>query len=101
VVIPVIILKVQQTPMNFPADGTFFASLAGALGAIGAMCIAGAFKTGGSHLIVMPLVFGCAPLMNIIVSSALHPPEKAPSPYLYVGVVLLAAGAGMVLYFKP
>jgi len=31
----------------------------------------------------------------------LHPPKTAPNPMLYVGFVLAAAGAGLVLYYKP
>jgi hypothetical protein len=49
----------------------------------------------------MPLVFGGAPLVNVLVSIAVHPPKTAPHPLLYVGFVMAAAGAGLVLYFKP
>ena len=49
----------------------------------------------------MPLVFGGAPLVNVLVSMAMHPPRTAPSPMLYMGFLLAAAGAGMVLYYKP
>ena len=48
-----------------------------------------------------PLVFGLAPLVNVLYSMATHPPRTAPNPLLYVGFVLAAVGAGMVLYFKP
>jgi len=49
----------------------------------------------------MPPVFARAPLVNGIFSRVLPPPKHAPNPLLYVGFVLAAAGAGMVLYFKP
>jgi hypothetical protein len=49
----------------------------------------------------MPLVFGGAPLINVIASAVIHPPKESPSPMLYVGFVLAAIGAGMVLYFRP
>jgi hypothetical protein len=49
----------------------------------------------------MPLVFGGAPLVNVVVSIAMHPPKTAPNPLLYLGFLLTAAGAGMVLYYKP
>jgi hypothetical protein len=49
----------------------------------------------------MPLVFGGAPLVNVIATSLIHPPKVAPSPMLYVGFVLAAVGAGMVLYYRP
>jgi hypothetical protein len=49
----------------------------------------------------MPLVFGGAPLINVLVSMAMHPPKAAPNPLLYVGYLLAALGAGLVLYYKP
>ena len=82
-------------------SGSMVATLAGALGAIGAVCIIYAFRTGGTPLYVMPLVFGGAPLVNVATSAILHPPKTAVNPLLYVGFVLAALGAGMVLYFRP
>ncbi len=81
--------------------GSVSATLAGALGALGAVCIIWAFKTGGIPTYVMPLVFGGAPLVNVLYSMWLHPPKAAPSPLLYVGFLMVSLGAGMVLYFKP
>ncbi len=101
VVVPILILRLQGATLSFPLSGTLFASVAGALGAGGAICIAAALKTGGKPINVMPLVFGCAPLVNIAVSSWLHPPEKMLSPFLYLGILCLAVGAGLVMYFKP
>ena len=49
----------------------------------------------------MPLVFGGAPLVNVLVSAITHQPKVAPNPMLYLGFVLAAAGAGMVLYYRP
>ena len=71
------------------------------LGALGAVCITYAFRSGGTPFLVMPLVFGGAPLINVIASAVIHPPKAAPSPMLYVGFLLTAIGAGMVLYFRP
>ncbi len=44
---------------------------------------------------------GGAPLINVIVSMAVHTPKTAPNPILYVGYVLAALGGGLVLYYKP
>lgn len=88
-------------PLGLKGDGAFAATLAGALGAIGAICIILAFRAGGLPAYVMPLVFGGAPLVNVVVSMWLHPPKAAPHPLLYAGFLLAAVGAGMVLYFKP
>jgi hypothetical protein len=49
----------------------------------------------------MPLVFGGAPIVNVLLSMVIHPPKAAVSPLLYVGFVLASLGAGMVLYFRP
>jgi hypothetical protein len=49
----------------------------------------------------MPLVFGGAPLVNVLVSMALHPPKTPPNPMLYLGYLMALGGAGMVLYYKP
>ena len=101
VLVPVGTLASQSELRNFNGTGTVVATLAGALGALGAVCIIFSFRTGGSPLYVMPLVFGGAPLVNVLATMALHPPKVAPNPMLYVGFLLAAAGAGMVLYFRP
>ena len=92
------IIETMQGPKG---TGLWVATLAGALGAIGAVCIIYSFKTGGNPLYVMPLVFGGAPLINVITSATLHPPKQGVNPLLYVGFILAALGAGMVLYFRP
>jgi len=86
---------------GFNLSGTTAATLAGAFGAIGAIFIIVSFRAGGVPLYVMPLVFGGAPIVNVFYSMATHPPKTAPSPMLYVGFLLAAAGASMVLYYKP
>jgi hypothetical protein len=101
VLAPVLALSGQGGLSGFNLSGTIWSSLGGALGAIGAVCIIYAFKSGGSPNIVMPLVFGGAPVINVIVTMLSHPPKNAPNPLLYLGFVLAVAGAGMVLYYKP
>ncbi|MBW8869137.1 MAG: hypothetical protein JF610_17720 [Acidobacteria bacterium] len=49
----------------------------------------------------MPLVFGGAPIVNVLITMLLHPPKSAISPMLYLGFVLASAGAAMFLYFRP
>lgn len=101
ILVPVALLAREGELFNFNWPGFVWATVAGAAGAIGAIFIIYAFKAGGLPTYVMPLVFGGAPLVNVIVSMATHPPKTAPNPMLYVGFLLAAAGAGMVLYFKP
>jgi len=101
VLVPVIGLSAQGELSGFNASGSSMATVAGALGAVGAVCIIWAFRHGGTPHYVMPLVFGGAPLVNVLVSMALQPPKEAPDPLLYLGYVLASAGAGMVLYYRP
>lgn len=103
VIVPVIALASQGELrlQGFSALGTATATAAGALGAIGAACIIWAFKSGGIPTYVMPLVFGGAPVINTMVTMALHPPKTSINPLLFVGLLLVVLGASMVLYFKP
>jgi hypothetical protein len=101
VLVPAIALASQGELRGFNAFGTMTATAAGALGALGAICIIYSFRAGGSPLYVMPLVFGGAPLVNVLTSLVLEPPKTATNPMLYVGFVIAAIGAAMVLYFRP
>ncbi len=101
VLVPVAGLASQGELTGFNLGGTATATAAGALGALGAVCIIYAFKAGGLPAYVMPLVFGGAPLVNVLVSMWQHPPKAAPNPLLYVGFLLASAGAWMVLRYKP
>jgi hypothetical protein len=102
VLIPVAGLSTAPGGMGgFSMAGSVWAGIGGALGALGAVCIIWAFKAGGLPAYVMPIVFGGAPLVNVLVSMATHPPKTAPNPLLYVGFLVTAIGAGMVLFYKP
>ena len=101
VIVPVAALSAQGSLGGFNSTGLMNATIAGALGAAGAACIIWAFKTGGLPVYVMPLVFGGAPLVNVLVTMLQHPPRNAPSPMLYLGFLLAATGGFMVLYFRP
>jgi hypothetical protein len=101
VLVPVATLAAQGELGGFDSRGLMTATIAGALGAIGAACIIWAFRAGGLPVIVMPLVFGGAPVVNVLLSMMMHPPKAAPNPLLYLGFVLASVGAGMVLYYRP
>jgi len=101
VLVPLLALSAQGELRGFTTKGVVAATLGGTLGALGAVCIIWAFRAGGSPLYVMPLVFAGAPVVNVLYTMVQHPPKTAPNPLLYLGILLAAAGAGMVLYFKP
>jgi drug/metabolite transporter (DMT)-like permease len=101
VVVPLIALSSQGELRNFTVTGTATATIAGALGAIGAVFIIFAFRAGGLPTYVMPIVFGGAPVINVLTTLLLHPPKSSINPLFFAGVLMAAAGAGMVLYFRP
>jgi hypothetical protein len=101
VLVPVGALGSQGGLGGFGVNGTLAATIAGVLGAAGAVCIIYAFRAGGIPTYVMPLVFAGAPIINVLVSMWMHPPKQAVHPLLFVGMFMAAAGAGLVLYFKP
>jgi hypothetical protein len=103
VIVPVAGLASQNqlSLAGFNSVGTTTATVAGALGAIGAACIIWAFKSGGVPNYVMPLVFGGAPVINVLVTMFLHPPKSSVNPLLFVGMLLVVLGASLVLYFRP
>jgi hypothetical protein len=77
-------------------------SLAAGIGtAVGALGIILALKFGGAPVYVMPLVFGCAPVVNTFVTMAMSRTYKQAHPLFYAGLILVIAGAATVLVFKP
>ena len=101
VIVPIAGLSAQGGLSEFNTAGLTAATAAGALGAAGAVCIIWSFKSGGLPVYVMPLVFGGAPIVNVLLSMVLHPPKSAINPMLYVGFLLASIGAAIVLYFRP
>jgi len=101
VILPVAVLGPGTSASVFSSHGVLMASVAGALGAIGAACIIYAFRAGGLPLYVMPLVFGGAPIVNTLFSMTLNPPKDPINPMMYLGILLASSGAAMVLYFRP
>ena len=102
VVVPLVLLTGPKLePWEWNASGVKLATLGGIAGAAGALCVILALKSGGSPLYVAPLVFAGAPIVNALVSMAWHKPATSPSAGFYIGLVLAAVGAGLVLRFRP
>src|SRR5262245_1402468 len=103
VIVPVAMLasQGQLNAQGWNAGGATTATVAGALGAIGAVCIILAFKNKGLPTYVMTLVFGGAPVINVLVSMLLPPPKIFVNPPLFVGFLLVVLVAIMFLYFRP
>lgn len=112
VVVPLGYMAVNKVdPAQFPSDpgfltkGVLLSFVAGLLGAAGALCIVfavgAARKANVSPAAVASLVFCFAPIVNVLISLVVEPPARSPRPLFFVGILLAAVGAGMVLYFKP
>jgi drug/metabolite transporter (DMT)-like permease len=116
IVFPLIYLFYFTEAKDRPAMngiGLTFAGLAGVAGAVGAICVvfatSNARAVGVSTLFIAPLIFGLAPVINTLVSIVWHPNTKSgpgnfflhlPDWKLWIGIVLVGAGAALVLYSK-
>lgn len=81
--------------------GTIWSLAAGAAGAIGALGIIMAFNFGGRPVYVMPLVFGGAPVVNTFATIIAQGQMDQVSAFFLAGLILVIAGAAMVLVFAP
>src|SRR5688572_15626941 len=105
VLAPLALLMMKGTAFSgYTAKGMWWSLIAGIVGAIGAFGVLLAFGAGGKPGVVMSIIFAGAPIVNAIVSLALHPPAggwaKVPAPF-FVGILLAALGGFLVTYFKP
>ena len=88
-------------------NGTVLSLAGGAAGALGAFALIMALNYGGPRgpLFVMPLVFGCAPVVSTLVSAFVmtYIDKKAVeiSPFFLVGLCVVALGAVTTLLNAP
>jgi hypothetical protein len=113
VVGPLVILKLRDsgaaTHWSFPTTGWTMSLIAGLLGAFGAFFLLMALSSDGGDpgmrkiLIAMvpTLVFAGAPLVNAMVSVTKESLWSRTPPQFFIGLLLAAVGAGLVMYYKP
>jgi hypothetical protein len=102
VVVPLALLVPLDDSGTWGAWGSLMSMAAGSLGAIGALGTILAFTCGGKPFTVMPVVFGCAPVINTLATLAFaHTPTSAVSPWFLAGMLIVAVGAATVLIFGP
>jgi len=102
VLVPLALLVPMGDTGNWGLSGMLWSLGAGSLGALGALGTILAFACGGKPFTVMPVVFGCAPVLNTLATIALaHTPPAAVSPFFLAGMLIVAAGAAIVLTFGP
>jgi hypothetical protein len=121
VVVPLIMfLSGQYDWPEMTTTGLTFSSLAGVAGAVGALCVIFATKSAidsakaagvnpaAYKLYIAPLIFGLAPIINTLVSILWHPQKGEPFHFgfelpgwkLWLGIILVGAGAALVLFSK-
>lgn len=106
IIIPVLILAgMGKLSGGWTFGGISWSMAAGTAGAFGALGIVLALTSGGKPIFVMPLVFGGAPIVNVLVSmyfSGVTPRDAgAKLPFFLAGVIMVSIGAAMVLVFAP
>jgi len=102
IIFPMIILAMQgKLSSGWTMSGITWSFAAGCAGTFGALGIIIALTNGGKPWFVMPLVFGCAPVVTTIVSMTTKGLWDQTSPLFYAGIILVVAGAVTVLLFAP
>ena len=101
VVVPFILVPIFPEPGEWKPAGTVWSLAGGAAGAVGALGIIMAFTFGGKPIFVMPLVFGCAPVVNTAVTIWHEGTAAFVTTGFYVSLLLVVAGAVTVLVFAP
>lgn len=104
VLAPLAVLLSNGASWAYPAKGMWWSLVAGIAGAVGAFCVLLAFGAKGSPAAVMSIIFAGAPVVNAIVSIALHPPAGGLTALRWqfvAGILLAALGGGLVTLYKP
>ena len=104
VLAPLAILYSNGASWIFPAKGVSMSLIAGIVGAIGAFCVLLAFGAKGTPSVVMSIVFAGAPIINALVSIAIHPPTNGLKSIRFpfvLGILLAALGGYLVTLYKP
>jgi hypothetical protein len=101
VLAPVSLLRMNGESGHWSTSGIIWSLIAGTAGALGALGIILAFAFRGSPVYVMPLVFGCAPVVNTFLTMYWAKSYKQVSPIFFAGLILVIVGAMIVLLFRP
>lgn len=116
-IITLVVLKVRGSDFSFSPLGTRWGLIAGLAGALGAFTLVLALGQAASPVLkgggglgaaaaaaVMPIVFGCAPLVNTVTAMIKAPPpgglKSLPLEFV-IGCILAASGAFLVAKYAP
>jgi uncharacterized membrane protein len=88
---------------GWTTSGIIWSVAGGAAGALGAFALIMALNLGGKDapIVVMPLVFGCAPVISTFVGMYFNKTLGQMSPFFPVGVLLVVLGAVTILWTAP
>src|SRR5437867_90024 len=101
VLAPLAMLVVRGAGWNYPKAGIGWSLVAGIVGALGAFCVLLAFGAKGTPAVVMSIVFAGAPIVNAVVGISMDQNWGNVSWKFVLGILLAAAGGGMVTKYKP
>ncbi len=101
VVVPLLMMSTSGKKSEWSVKGLLWSLLAGTAGALGALGVILAFNFGGKPVYVMPLVFGCAPVVNSFWTIYWQNTWKDINAFFAAGLILVAVGAASVLFFAP
>jgi drug/metabolite transporter (DMT)-like permease len=101
VLVPLPLLSSLEPNASFNLTGMLWSLGGGAAGALGALGIIMAFTYGGKPVYVMPLVFGCAPVVNAFTEIIGKSMYNDIGPLFYAGLIIVVVGAVVVLVFAP
>ena len=100
----VVMLLVNGASWALPTKGVAWSTLAGVVGAIGALGVLLAFGAKGSPAVVMSIVFAGAPIVNAVAAYVVHPPAGGLGAVRWqfvAGIGCAAAGGCLVTLFRP
>jgi hypothetical protein len=101
VVVPILWMTSRVEKGHWSLFGSLLSFAAGAVGALGALGIILALSNGGQAIYVMPLVFGGAPVVNTLVTTALTGTYRNIKPIFVAGLLLVILGTAGVLSQRP
>lgn len=101
VVVPYFFLGEMGENSSYRSWGTAWAFGGGIVTALGAVGIIMAFNFGGRPVFVMPLVFGGAPVINTLFTMTTQRLLGQINAFFLAGLILVIAGAVIVLVFAP
>ena len=104
VLAPAGMLVAAKASWSMPSKAVWLSLLAGAVGAVGAFGVLLAFGAKGHPAVVMSIIFAGAPIVNAVVTLAIHPPAGGLSSLRWqflAGIALAAIGGTLVTLYKP